>query len=349
MHQSPYISFVIAGRNDDYGGDFNDRLSNSVNQLSYWLEKYEVPSEYIVVNYNPIAEKKSLFEAINWRKNRKYVRIRIIDVSPEVHRAHENPQARKPLPFYEYVAKNAGIRRAKGAFICAANPDILFDPGIVEFISKKNLNKNHYYRTDRCDFTKPQSPAPQHPQDFIRWLTPSVFRIYLKGNHYDDFRLPPKFALPFLRLYNNNLLRLDLFFAEYPRLGNAFRWKLNFHNAEYQYHCNVSGDFMLMHRDRWLALHGYPENTHIALHTDALFVVVAGTSGLRETIFKWPIYHQDHGRRYDVQKDEYVPLLRNAYLYFQEEAQQMIREQRNKIYNSGDWGIANAALEEIEF
>ncbi|MDZ4844504.1 MAG: hypothetical protein SH857_03030 [Chitinophagales bacterium] len=346
--QQPYVSFVIAGRNDDYGGDFNDRLSNSVNQLSYLLEKYQVPSEYIVVNYNPIAEKKSLFDAINWRQHRKYLRIRIIDVSPEVHRANENPQLRKPLPFYEYVAKNAGIRRAKGEYICAANPDIIFDPGIVEFLATQKLNKAHFYRTDRCDFIKPQSPPPADPKDFIQWLNPAIFRVFLKGNHY-DYKVSTKLALPFLRFYNNNLLKLDLLFAKYPKLGNAFRWKINFHNAEYHFHCNVSGDFMMMHRDKWIAFHGFPESTNIALHTDALFVVVAGTSGLKETVLQHPICHQDHGRRYDAQKDEFDPLLRTAYLYFQNEAQVMIREKHHKIYNPATWGLAGYQLKEVEF
>src|SRR5688572_25212003 len=104
--QDPYVSFVIAGRNDDYGGDFNDRLSNSINQLSYLAEKFRLSSEYIVVNYNPIADKPPLSQSINWPKNRKYLRIRIITVSNEIHRQTENPESRKPLPFYEYIAKN---------------------------------------------------------------------------------------------------------------------------------------------------------------------------------------------------------------------------------------------------
>lgn len=344
----PYISFVIAGRNDDYGGDFNDRLSNSVNQLAYLVEKYEVPAEYIVVNYNPIAEKKSLFDAINWRQNRKHLRIRILTVSPEIHRENENPEVRKPLPFYEYVAKNTGIRRAKGEFICAANPDILFDPKLIAFLAQQRLHKEHYYRTDRCDFIKPQTPLPPDPKDFIPWLSPSIFRVFLKGNHY-DYKLPTQLVLPFLRLYNNNLLKLDLFFAKHPALGKPFRWVINFHNAEYHFHCNVSGDFMLMHRDKWFAVRGFPENTFIALHTDALFVVVAGTSGLKETILQWPIYHQEHDRRYDAQKDEFSPVLRNAYLFFQEEAQQMIQQKRHKIYNPDNWGLADYRLEEVEF
>ncbi len=344
----PYVSFVIAGRNDDYGGDFNDRLSNSVNQLSFWAEKFQLPAEYVVVNYNPIAEKPSLEKAIRWPQNRKSLAIRIITVSNETHRQNENPQSRKLLPFYEYLAKNAGIRRAKGEFICAANPDVIFHPGIIEWMKKKQLQKNSYYRTDRCDFKKPETPPPANPADYIDWLKPGIYRTFLKGNHYDE-QLPFGLTIPALRVYNSGLLKLELLFSKYPKLGNAFRWEINFHNAEYRFHCNVSGDFMMMHRDKWLEMQSYPENTYIALHTDALFVVAAGVSGLTEKTLRWPLFHQDHERRYDAQKDEFSPVLRQAYLFFQEEAQQMITEKKTRIYNPANWGLADFDLEEVEF
>lgn len=348
MSVKPYISFVIAGRNDDYGGDFNDRLSNSVNQLSYLVEKYRLPAEYVVVNYNPIAEKPALSQAIRWPGKRDFLRIKIITVSNEIHRQNENPHLRKQLPFYEYVAKNSGIRRAKGEYICAANPDIIFHPGIIEWFSKKPLRKNRYYRTDRCDFKKPLSPPPPDPAGFINWLKPGIYRTYLKGNHYDK-QLPFGLTLPVLRIYNWGLLKLELLFSQYPELGKAFRWVINFHNAEYRFHCNVSGDFMMMHRDRWSDLHSYPENTRISLHTDSLFVIAAGVSGLKEKVLRWPIYHQDHGRRYDAQKDAYDPVLRQAYLFFQDEAQKMIREKKSRIYNPENWGLADYKLDEMEF
>jgi len=346
--QAPYISFVIAGRNDDYGGDFNDRLSNSVNQLSYLIEKFNVPAEYIVVNYNPIAGKPSLAEAIRWPENRRNLRIRIITVSNAVHLQNENPEIRKPLPFYEYVAKNSGIRRAKGEFICAANPDIIFHPGIIEWLGKKQLRKDCYYRTDRCDFKKPSAPLPQNAADYVEWLKPCIYRTYLKGNHYDE-QFPFGLTLPVLRAYNSGLLKLELLFSKYPKLGKVFRWTINYHNAEYHYHCNVSGDFMLMHRDKWFALHSYPENTYLALHTDSLFVVATGVSGLQERVLHWPIFHQDHSRRYDAQKDEFDPVMRQAYLSFQDEAQKMIGEKKGRIFNPDSWGLADYNLDEIEF
>lgn len=345
---APYVSFVIAGRNDDYGGDFNDRLTNSISQLSYLAEKFSLPAEYVVVNYNPIPDKPPLSQAIRWPSGRKHLRIRIITVSHDIHRQQENPQVRKPLPFYEYIAKNTGIRRARGEFICAANPDVLFHPGIIKEMSRMRLRKSCYYRTDRCDFKKPPQPPPANPALLVAWLKPTIFRIYLKGNHYDNMPYP-LLMLPFVRVYNTVLVGLELFFAKYPYLGKPFRWVINYHNAEYRYHCNVSGDFMMMHRDKWFETRGYPENTYIALHTDSLLVVAMGAGGMKENVFWWPLYHQDHGRRYDAQKDEFDPVMRQAYLFFQEEAQKMIREKKTKIYNPDNWGLADYKLDEIEF
>lgn len=345
--QTPYVSFVIAGRNDDYGGDFNDRLTNSVNQLSYLAEKFGLPAEYVVVNYNPLPEKPPLQEAIRWPKNRKHLRIRIITVPSEVHRQLEEPHVRKPLPLYEYLAKNTGIRRAQGEYICAVNPDILFHPGIIKWLAKKPLRKTSYYRTDRCDFRKPAQPAPSNPALLTAWLKPHIFRIYLKGNHYDNVPAPT-LALPFLRAYNFVLVKLELFFAQRPQLGRSLGWVINDHNAEYRFHCNVSGDFMLMHRDNWFGTRGYPENTYIALHTDSLFVVMMGAGGMQEHVLQWTLFHQDHNRRYDAQKDEFDPVLRKAYLSFQDEAQQMILHKKIKITNTEHWGLAEHRLEETE-
>jgi hypothetical protein len=41
--------------------------------------------------------------------------------------------------------------------------------------------------------------------------------------------------------------------------------------------------------------------------------------------------------------------MRQAYLRFQEEAQAMIAEKKAKIYNPGNWGLADYNLEETEF
>jgi hypothetical protein len=49
------------------------------------------------------------------------------------------------------IAKNAGIRRARGEFILATNIDILFSDELMQFISGRNLGPGKMYRIDRHD------------------------------------------------------------------------------------------------------------------------------------------------------------------------------------------------------
>ncbi len=67
--ENPYLSIVVTGRNDDYGGDFNERLQSSVKWWSYYALSLKSSMEYVFVNYNPIADKKDLSEIINWHRN----------------------------------------------------------------------------------------------------------------------------------------------------------------------------------------------------------------------------------------------------------------------------------------
>lgn len=59
-------------------------------------------------------------------------------------------------------------------------------------------------------------------------------------------------------------------------------------------HFNASGDFMMMHRENWMRLRGYPENTGYLITLDGEMVHIALTSGLSQVIVPEPIYHQWH-------------------------------------------------------
>lgn len=327
---TPYLSIIITGRNDNYGGDFTQRLQNFITWNTALLEKYQVDTEIIFVNWNPIAENPSLKESMDWTKNRKYVTYRIIDVPTNIHETFAKNSVRKTLPFYEYLAKNTGIRRAKGEFILAMNPDILMDESIIKEISKKQLNLNYYYRCNRIDFIN--NDVQQTTKLWLKGFTFKIKKEFIILNYlvYKTIASYKKASYNFLKFFN-------------------FMWKIPLHHkAEYKYHCNVSGDFMLMHHQKWLNLMGNPENTNLALHTDALMVVMAATSGLKEKVFTKAIHHQEHTRRFDATEKGNIEN-RNAYLFFQKEAQKMIKQQKATIYNDKNWGLVNFDLEEEEF
>ena len=113
---SKRLSIVITGRNDNYGGDFNRRLQNTIHWLFHWLNHYKISSEIVFVNYNPLKDEAPIDEMITIPAATDLVNVREVTVTAE---AHEKILAKyatvcKPVPVMEFIAKNIGIRRAKG-------------------------------------------------------------------------------------------------------------------------------------------------------------------------------------------------------------------------------------------
>ena len=355
IESNPYISFVITGRNDDYGGDFNERLTNGISWLSIYLEKYKCPSEVIIVNYNPIDDKPSLRQIISWPRNRNYLQFRMITVPNDVHQTLINPEIRKTVPLFEFPAKNIGIRRARANFILSSNADIIYDSRIIKYISKQTLSPAKFYRADRADFDgfTYTGDILDRPQRFLRKVKKKTFLFSLKGFKYGKFKVPMPFSSHYNlnRLINGFRLKRERFIFEHKEFFGKYKIWSNPDNAEYYYHCTNCGDFMLMQKDHWFALRAYPEDTYISTHTDSIFTLMAATYGLKEKVFNFPIYHQHHGRRYDwadidSQQNE---MMTKVYRNFEDLAQEMIKLGKPKIFNNENWGLKDFNFEEEIF
>jgi hypothetical protein len=87
--------------------------------------------EIIVVEWNPPKNPPRLVDTIRWPTWTHGI-IRLIEVPEQIHQ--ELPNAEK-MPLFEYLGKNVGIRRARGDYILATNPDIVFSRALLEFIA----------------------------------------------------------------------------------------------------------------------------------------------------------------------------------------------------------------------
>ena len=328
---NPHISFVLVGRNDNYGGDFADRLQRSVQHTLSGIQKFGIHAELLFVNYNP-WEQPPITNFINWKVNAAQTPLRIITVPNTVHTQLLASHLSKPLPVLEYIAKNAGIRRALGEYILCMNPDILLPDAVFE--AMRNLQTDTYYTADRIDFLDYENNIPAH---FIR--------IHLKG-HVQPYTQHSAFNLIIARCYNKLLCAWKLNSVHFKKLFDFLEWKVYYNNIEYKLHCNAAGDCMLMHKSKWQLLKGYNEQTFLPLHVDSLMVVQAAAAGLKEEIFGQPVLHREHERRFTsntANSDE-----RDAYEYFQAEAKLLLHANKNYTYNRDDWGLANFALPEIQ-
>ena len=314
MIKRPYLSFVVVARNDNYGGDFLHRINVFVKTLITLIEKYELLSELIIVEWNPPEDRPRLKDAILWPTvQRKFCHIRIIEVSRELHEKLPNPGK---LPLLEYIGKNVGVRRARGEFILVTNPDIIFNEAIIKYLASQPLSSECFYRINRYDI-KSSVPLDTPVEKLLEYCENNIIRVcgywYTNEGNLNIYR--------YLRAFAGHLKQKVLWFPFVPP------------------HTNASGDFLLMHRDRWIALRGYSElkGWH---HIDSLIVIMALFSGLRQIIFKEPlrIYHMDHPRAEGGKK----PWTQDVEIAYQK----LIKERKPIVFNNETWGLGNENLPE---
>lgn len=146
--RAPYLSLVVTARNDDHGGNLLDRMQAFVNGWIGQARRHRIPSELIIVEWNPPPRRPRLAEALRWPEDAGLCEVRIIEVPEERHRAFGSADA---LPLYQMIAKNVGIRRARGEFVLATNIDILFSSELAGFLAERRLQPGRMYRIDRHD------------------------------------------------------------------------------------------------------------------------------------------------------------------------------------------------------
>lgn len=312
------ISFVVTGRNDDYGGNLINRASTFVRVLSHFADKYRLPIEIIFVEYNPIPE-KYLFEEI-YIPHVPFVKIRGIIVPREFHeRVKQNN-----IPVLEYIAKNIGIRRAKGEYILATNPDIIFSEELIRHISEDKLNQSHFYRTDRNDIKQNKFSESLTPEEILKACKKNVIKIlYTPRTHYVSWLL---WLNRFIHDRRLSILSLAPFFN--------YRYPPN-RTLIYE---NASGDFLLAHRSVWEKAYAYDETPH-NLHHDGLMLYVLQVLGYKQEVLQYPIYHISHqeGRigRPGIEFSKYRKL-----------TEKMQETGIPHILNNSNWGFLKEKFEE---
>lgn len=321
MKQS-YLSIVISGRNDNYGGNFLQRLHLFINCINTLSREYRLDTEIILVEWNPPNNRPSLSKVIKVKRNSNLI-IRIITVPNSIHRTYIN---NKKLPIFELIAKNAGVRRAKGKFILATNPDILFSFEIFKFISSKKLSDNFFYRTDRYDYQK-EITLNNSLKDQINTAKKNCIRINSFGlsMDFDHKKLPFRLEDYLVKKEINKKITLE------PNTQ---------YRPEFIVHTNAAGDFLLMAKENWLCLRGYPEITKTMM-VDAYLVCMAYSLGLKQKILSYPkvIFHQEHKR--DIEKRPLVD-----YKEWMRDCVFMIFFKKPIIRNKSNWGLANINLKE---
>jgi hypothetical protein len=331
---NPYLSIIVAVRNDNYGGDFNARLQNFISWNTRLLEEYKLKAEIVLVNWNPIEENQPLQELFNWPQNRKYVEYKIVEVTNAVHKTFVNEAIRKTVPLFEFVAKNAGIRRCSGEFILCTNADIMLSESLVEILAQRKLKPSSLYRAIRLDFQSINSPS------------------------FSELEIKKNCTTAFLRT-GGVKLKQSLGFALAYRLAKVqdqlrkwalFPWlyitaKTNFYQERkflFRHAFNACGDFALLDRKSWLSGCHYHENTRISTHTDSIHLLTCLSNGIKPFDLDGFVYHQEHERRFNF--SEVNPDMDDMFSRLLLEIRSLLNG--NFVAPSNSWGCKEIKMKE---
>jgi hypothetical protein len=143
----PYLSVVVATRNDDHGGNPLRRLQALVNTFDQQCRRARLDAELIVVDWNPPSDRARVAELLAVPEPAACA-YRFIEVPGELHGKLRYADV---LPLFQMMAKNVGIRRARGRFVLATNIDIVLSTELVEYVASVGLRPRSLYRVDRHD------------------------------------------------------------------------------------------------------------------------------------------------------------------------------------------------------
>jgi len=156
------------------------------------------------------------------------------------------------------AACNCAMRRARGQFILLGGIDLLYSDELMSFIAAKNLRTDAAYRVSRCDVDR----------NVVQCDTLKEQLVYCR----------------------DNIIRIK---AHTPQRR---RWTQWVERGMPDLHTSAAGDFLLLSRDYWHLLHGYPEADIVGAYSDGLFCYMAYAAGIKEVILNEPMrfYHIDH-------------------------------------------------------
>jgi hypothetical protein len=348
----PFLSVVVTTRNDDHGGNALHRLEMAIRRMIWQSETYRLPTEYIVVEWNPPKNRPTLGVVLQaWNLVSKFCRVRIIQVSPEIHA--DLPHANN-LPIFQMIAKNVGIRRSQAQFTLATNIDVFLSDRLFARLAAQKLSHSLMYRSDRFDL----------PNDFcgdfgFRFGDSDAFdktiRINRRGSSTSCMVLPSELIYKKERLATGP-------YRFWRRFQEAIRIYLRKKNVpirfrtKYKLHTNACGDFTLLSTEAWHRLRGYPELAIHSFHLDSIFCIQAHESGIREETLFFPEVHlhlnhsggwapETGAKLFENLANKGIPYVQDEFFLWEDYCR---RAAVPVVFNPPDWGFNSVRLQEIK-
>lgn len=193
------VSIILTGKNDNYGGYFEERATLVTKYNLKRLKKINVDYELIFVEWNPDPTKQ-LFSQ-KFTEIDKNIKSYVVD--GEIHDSIVGDY--EYMEFLEFFAKNAGLKRATGDFIIFTNADVFFDDEIFENLKNlSNLNDKTIYRALRKDikFDKLEGLGSRHFEEATFRINHCLHKPYTDAS--GDFTMAHKDLFFELNGYDEN-------------------------------------------------------------------------------------------------------------------------------------------------
>lgn len=165
----PFISFMTAFMICENYEWIEERLLQSINNISYFCDKLNISYEILLCEHIGLTNKKIIGN--NFR-NIKNVKVFEIDGN------YPSPLGYK---FIEAYGKNECLKHATGEFSCIVNSDIIFSESFFKFISTELKHKTFYrfadYEVLESDDKDVEKLLNHCENNIIRLCNPGCFKL----------------------------------------------------------------------------------------------------------------------------------------------------------------------------
>ncbi len=334
------LSVIATSRNDEHGGHLLARMQLFVEGLAEQADRFRLPVELILVEWNPPADRPPLIEALRWNPS-GYFQPQVITVPAELHRTYPHAD---DLPLFQMIGKNVGIRRSTAPFVLATNIDILFSDELFAFM-QTSLQPHAMYRVDRHD-VRAELDGPRLPSPAECRALPVLREHGLDGMRYPHGRPP---AVHVQR--EDGRLGVKPAVAELARMATAARDRIVLPRL----HTSGCGDFTLASREIWFDMRGYPEWPIFSWHLDGVVLYQAYAGEVEMINLRPPMvaFHLEHGegsgwtpestRLFDRLDAAGIPYLSTP--EYRSVARKIVRGGRGlHPFNDTGWGLVSSEL-----
>lgn len=310
------------------------RMLLFVHGLIEQTARHQLPVELIMVEWNPPLDRPRLREVLPAPPEGSLLTIRYIEVPEAVHRQYKRADV---IPLFQMIAKNVGIRRAKGAYVLCTNVDLLFSDALFKVMAKRSLKPDCFYRANRCDVPDGVDPAWTFDQQ-MDWCSKNIMRRLGRDARYKNINLE-HFEL-------KGTSHLNKWLSDKVILLKKLTWPPE-RWEYYQMDTFACGDFTMMSREAWIDIQGYVELDMYSIHIDSLALMAASAQGYHQHVFNRSecTYHIDHPSGWEAMSPleklkflEERPGIDYGMLY--EAGLYVLKNRKPMNVNREDWGFA---------